>query len=1000
MTDRSDPRRLKRWSIYLTLLVAVWLVSGIERVGPDEFGVLDGLLLGGRTRLVEQGTVLAPAGLLTLTTYPRYGLELSLPQADRAMLRSVDGSRFGFRGFVTVRARPEAFEALHRAADGRGIRNVLLEAVREAAGAMRPGTELDRDTTVLTRQLADRLTETLASRGLDLRRLELDSVDFLTVQEGSEPPRPTETKLLLIGLDGLDWEIVDGLVEAGRLPNLERLIDGGARAKLLTISPMLSPVIWTTVATGVEPSRHGVLDFLVQDATGESRQPVTSAQRQVPTMWELLSRAGVEVGVTAWWATWPAEPVRGYLVSDRIAYQLFGYRADPASSEGKTWPPELYEERVRPRIVPPDNVDWQEVLSYLGGDRRRPEAFDGEDATLLDEFRTLLASGKTYLSIAQDLRREFAPKFEAAYFEGTDTIGHLFMRYRPPRLPGVADESFAAFSGVVDRYYETIDGYVGQLLEDRGEDWTVMVVSDHGFASDATRPRTTDSRVGHGAAADWHRRFGVLILSGAGIRPGTRLDEASVYDIAPTVMALFGQPIPRSWPGRVLAGAIDESFLDQYPVRYRLDDPARSELTAEGMIDPAAADLLEKLESLGYVSSGAEGAESVTARNNAGVALMAEGRFEEAEQEFRAGLEAAPGSPMLELNLGLAQRLQGRTDEAMKRFRAALDHPITRRMAGHLLAQILLERDELDEAERVLLAVLADEPDAAEVRNTLGQVYERRGRIDAARAEYERAAELDPNAALPRNHLGNLARRVGDSDGAERWYRRAIDADPYFMGAYNNLALVYQERGEMERAHDLYAQALDKSPGNADVLNNFGSWHYARGEFDEARKYWLRAAAADRRNPSPLNNVAGLEINAGRYDEAESLLRRALELDPDYGDARINLSIVLMTQGRTDAAREQLERAVEDPRTGAGAWAKLGALELEAGETARAVEVLERARAVDPTHIESLNYLGEAYRRQGRVEEALAVWRESLALQPDQPRLRRYIDSGAVGGAG
>ena len=156
---------------------------------------------------------------------------------------------------------------------------------------------------------------------------------------------------------------------------------------------MLSPVIWTTVATGVEPSRHGILDFLVQDVGGGASQPVTSVQRRAPTVWELLSRAGVDVGVTSWWASWPADPVRGYLVSDRIAYQLFGFRADPEDAQGKTWPPELYE-RIRPLIVEPDGIGWDEVTPYLGGARRAEGDFDEQElAELLRRVRRALKPG-------------------------------------------------------------------------------------------------------------------------------------------------------------------------------------------------------------------------------------------------------------------------------------------------------------------------------------------------------------------------------------------------------------------------------------------------------------------------------------------------------------------------------------------------------------------------------------------------------------------------------
>jgi tetratricopeptide (TPR) repeat protein/predicted AlkP superfamily phosphohydrolase/phosphomutase len=981
----------RRVLLVLLAAVALWVLGGIRSIDEHEFGVLDGPLLLGSSRLVDGGWTVAPAPLLRLTTYPRYGLELPLPPAESAMLPASDGSRYGFRGWITVRPRLDGWRQLHQAAARDGLRGALLEAVRQAASGLRPGSERGLDGADLTRELRRGLSASLRERGLELRRLELDSIDFLAVEEGSPTPEPSAARLLVIGLDGLDWEILDELIAQDRLPNLARLIEEGASAKLLTISPMLSPVIWTTVATGVEPSRHGILDFLVQDAEAGASQPVTSVQRRAPTVWELLSRAGVDVGVTGWWASWPADPVRGYLVSDRIAYQLFGFRSDPDDARGKTWPPELYE-RIRPLIVAPDSVAWEDVMPYLGGPRKRPEEFDADERELLDELRTLLASGRSYMAIDQELRREFQPQFEALYLEGTDTIGHLFMSYRPPRLPGVEAKRFESFSGAVDRYYETADRFVGQLLEDRGPEWTVMILSDHGFASDATRPQTTDSRVGHGPAADWHRRFGVLILSGAHVRQGVRLEEASVYDIAPTVLALFAQPVPRSWPGRTLGAALDEAFLERYPVRYRLDDPARAERMAEEMVDPAAADLLAKLQSLGYVSASGANAESVTARNNAGVALMAEGRFDEAEREFLAGLETSPGSPMLTLNLGLALRLQGRVDEAIERFRQAFDYPATMKMSGHLLAQLLMSRGELDEAQSLLQHVLEREPAAADVRNTLGQLLERRGRVQEAASEYERAVELDPNAAMPRNNLGNLARRRGDLDQAERWYLEAIEADPYFMGAYNNLALVYQDRGEMDKARDLYARAVAKAPNNAELLNNLGSWYYAQGEFEEARKYWGQAATADPNYPSPLNNLAGLEINAQRFPEAERLLRRALELDPGYGDARINLSLVLSARGDLDAAREQLRMATVDARTGANAWAKLGAFELEAGYVDQAIEALEQGRKLAPRSTELLNYLGEAYRRKGLVERAVALWRESLAIDPRQARLREYLE--------
>lgn len=935
---------------------------------------------------------LAPAGIARLTRYPSTATELPLPQAEQAGLSDAAGLRYGFRGWVTVRARPERWQEVHRAAAGRGLEGVVLDAVREAAGTFDPGRAGGIGAGGLTADLQAPLAAALASRGIDLRRVEVDALDRL--EAADTPPEDPGTRLLVVGLDGADWEILEPLLAQGRMPNLAGLIERGASGKLLTISPMLSPVIWTTVATGVEPSRHGILDFLVHDTDGNQRQPVTSVQRRAAALWQILGRAGFDVGVTGWWATWPAEPVHGYLVADRLAYQLFDYRSDPEDAVGKTWPSDLYGD-VRNDIVPPDGVPWERVAAYLGRGSDREERFDAEERKLLDEFRTLLAAGDTYVGIADRLRRRFHPRFECVYLEGTDTVGHLFMRFRAPRLPGVSERQFEAFRDVVDRYYEEADRYLGRLLADRGDDWTVLVLSDHGFASDATRPQSTDSRIGHGAAAAWHRRFGVFVLSGPAVRAGVRVDEASVYDVAPTVLALFGQPVPRSWPGRVLTGALTPGFLESHPVRFATEDPPRR--PAEGAMvavsgDPSADELVAKLESLGYVSAGGGENDSVTFRNNQGVALMAEGRFVEAERVFREGLQAFPRQAMLRVNLGLALRQQGRDADAAPELERAMEAPSARRIAGYHLSQIALARGDVDEAERILRRVLEHEPDASELLTALGQVLEREGDAAAAERIYRRAADVDRDAAQPRNLLGNMARAARRPDEAERWYLAAIDSDPYFMGAYNNLALVYQDTGRLQEAIELYGRALDKSPGNPVVLNNLASLHYARGELDEAARLWRRSIQVLPTYPSPYNNLAGIEISRGRWNEATPLLRRALELDPGYGDARVNLAIVHRATGDVAAAVDDLRRAADDPRSRGQALLQWGLIDLERGDLSGGLARLERARVELGDTPSVLNVLGQAYVAVGRPDEARAVWRRSLEMTPDQPAVRARLE--------
>jgi len=994
---QGAPRRSRRrLGGAIAAIVLLWMAGGIRLLNPDvEFGVVDGPLPGLFPFRTDRRVVLAPLGLATLIRYPRRAVEIDLPSATEADLPGLDGSRYGLRGSAVLSIRPDDWSAAHASARGGGLSAVLLAALADSEVPL--PTRWERDGAIaptVARAFRGRLAAALGRRGVVLEDLNLDGVDPLMVESEEEFQDPAPTKLLIVGLDGADWEIIDPLVEQGRLPNLGKLIRDGVRARLLTISPMLSPVVWTTVATGVEPVRHGILDFLVPDPGGGRGEPVTSAQRRTPTVWQILSRAGVRVGVVGWWASWPAEPLEGYVVSDRIAYQLFGYDFDAESSEGKVWPPELYP-RVKTEIVAPEAIEWEEVRPYLEGPRSLPEQFSHDERESLDEFRTLLASGRTYLRISRALAGDDPPSVEALYFEGTDTVGHLFMRFRAPRLPNVSSESYESFRSVVDRYYETADGYLGTILQGRGDEWTVMVLSDHGFVTDQARPHSTDPRIGHGAAADWHRRFGVLVLSGRHIRAGVRINEATVYDVAPTILALFDQPVPVSWPGVTLAEAMEPEFLEAHPVRYRRDDPPlsdRRDAQATTARDPAALAVIEKLETLGYLGASSGGTSpSIGNRNNTGVALMAEGRYDEAEAEFRAALLAAPTQPSVLVNLALVLRVKGQTGEAAEILRSALELPGAFHAARVNLAEIAYERGDLDGAESLLRDVLRREPDSSDVHTTLGLVLEGRGDRAGAEAEYRRAAELDPGAAVARSNLGNLAKRQGRLEDAERWYREAIDADPYFMGAYNNLALVFQERGDIERAVELYEQARRRSPGNAIVLNNLASLHYATGDLEEARVLWEQAMRFAPGYPSPLNNLAGIAIAEGRLDDAESLLHAALDLDPDYGDARINMALVLRGRDRRTEARAELDRAVDDPAARFAAWLELATMDLEDGDPNAAVERVALALAERPREPRALNLLGEAYRRLGRNEDAAAAWRRSLAVDPSQDEIERGL---------
>ncbi len=145
---------------------------------------------------------------------------------------------------------------------------------------------------------------------------------LLTLVAACTPPvhhRPPP-RVLFLGLDGADWQLLDRYCADGTMPNLAALVRGGDKRVLLTQHPPLSPLVWTTMMTGVSPLEHRILDFTRFDPVTGAREPITSVERAVPAIWNMASAKGKRVGVFGMWATDPPESVNGTIVSDRMIH--------------------------------------------------------------------------------------------------------------------------------------------------------------------------------------------------------------------------------------------------------------------------------------------------------------------------------------------------------------------------------------------------------------------------------------------------------------------------------------------------------------------------------------------------------------------------------------------------------------------------------------------------------------------------------------------------------
>jgi predicted AlkP superfamily phosphohydrolase/phosphomutase len=410
---------------------------------------------------------------------------------------------------------------------------------------------------------------------------------------GEERGPVAPTKIVLLGIDGMDWHLADPLIEAGKMPNVARIIENGMRAPLHSLEPkMKSPIIWTTIATGKGPEKHGIADFVGE---GEEAPLFNSNGWHARPVWDILGEKGRSVGVLNWQVYWPAKPVAGYNVTDRVIYAAEdGFTA----SDRTTYPDELAAEIAPYRHLITRTTD-DEIARFLNGDGWRTDQ-DPDMRRAVETLRTLYANDETILGVTMHLLESRPqPDLLAVYINGLDVACHSYWGPLDPTSLDIqmTPAYIETFRDVIPRYYERIDTLIGEILKRVDPGSTVILCSDHGFKGPM---RTPDGlRLGI-----WmHAPYGVIAADGPGIKKDAKVTDASVFDVTPTLLALFGEPVGRDMDGFVLTSMIDDRFLKDHPVTYTdsYEKEATGTKSEEPVTSPVDDEVKERLRSLGYI---------------------------------------------------------------------------------------------------------------------------------------------------------------------------------------------------------------------------------------------------------------------------------------------------------------------------------------------------------------------------------------------------------------
>lgn len=678
-------------------------------------------------------------------------------------------------------------------------------------------------------------------------------------------PERLARKVLLVGWDAADWKLIRPLVARGWLPHLQKLIAGGASGNLASLRPMLSPMLWTSIATGKRPHKHGIHGFTEPRPDGDGIRAVASTSRTTKAIWNILTQQGLRSCCVNWYASHPAEPINGVNVSNRFAVTPPGPGLPWPLSEGTVHPPELREVLSQVRVRP-EEMDASTLLPFIP----RAARIDQDRDKRLLACAVILAQTATVHGAATWCLEHRPWDFAAVLYSGIDQFCHLFMEYQPPRRAGVSQEEFDLYQGVVTSAYRFHDMMLGRLIELAGDDATILLVSDHGYqARPASRPGADNAAARTlEALALEHRPHGVCVMHGPHVNAGQTIEGASLLDVTPTVLRLFGLPAGADMDGRAWVEALDVPHNNASAAAERV--PSWDRVPGEAGMHPAeqrespaeSLEAVRHLIELGYVEPPDEDVREAIHRT------LADNRFNLA----RSLLDARQPEGAIEMLEGLVHDRPahpGYNAALFEAYYAAGQNADGRRIAEAMWAR----------GFRGPLAHLA-----------MAVVHLAERKIDTALQHLEEAERANPD--LPGLHVlsGRAWLRLQQWDRAERAFEQALRHDHDDASAWHGLACAALGSGQYERAAEQALHAVG-----------------LRGDYAEAH-YHL--------------GVALILLNRPR--DAEAALRRCLALRPGllaaygrlldlYGDGGLLADPIRARQCRQEANDLILQRQLRRP---------------------------------------------------------------------------------------
>jgi len=732
--------------VVLVSLALLFAVAGMRHVGSREQAVRvdrDGSAVQGSNgwQFVGPGT--------KLVRYPLGEWSSRAPLSGTTTVTFSNGDTLGVAFQCALVIPANTGEVLYRQFSrdfAPAFRKVVSSSAEIEAAALADKSQ----NRALESAVLARVTQEMNNFHIQVKRVALVGWGDEQRTAGESHGKPSR-RLVIVGVDGGDWMNLRPLIDAGKLPNFAKLVHDGATGALRSEEPMLSPLLWTTMATGRLPEQHGVLNFTTVDPKTGARAPVSRHNRKVDAFWNMLGDYNHSVDVIGWLATDPAETVDGVMITDKFGYLAYVPEDTGQPDDASVFPASRRAE-FSALITHADAVKDDELGRFVHLSRaelsKHRTSSDPNDP--VSNLLHLYASTRTYEKIATHLLDQDHPDVLAVYFEWVDAVSHLFMLYSPPKLPDVSQADYDGYKDAIDQAYMLQDEILGEIMRRMDAHTVLMVISDHGFKSGATRLKNRPE-IWAGNAALWHRADGIVAFYGPGVKKGATIDGASIRDVTPTILALAGLPRADDMPGHVIASAFDDEVAESFSSEHVATlDKKREDATA-GTASGATKQTMQKLEALGYLTP-----DNPDALHNLGQRYQQQGDYRKAIENYKKAIAMRPSFYNAYNNLATCYGELKMYPEAIDALEKCIKLKPDDYFAMSNLAVIMMNTGRPDDALRFAKQAVDTEPAYANGHVTYGAMLAMTKHYDEAEKQFNEALRLDPGNVTARDNLARL----------------------------------------------------------------------------------------------------------------------------------------------------------------------------------------------------------------------------------------------------